>query len=172
MYLVQLSDSERVSVLNMGRELYDAARADGLAEWSESEISQFAQYLWKLQADGSVTFEDYAAATMPGDAPHRRAPYVGLTYNDLSQAANITVTSQGRIAAQTARPTFAINITDLTVLLSAVEDEIAASDATDDVKDEARSRVRQALGGVGSGAVGEVLGAAFVSALRALGGGL
>lgn len=170
-YLVELSDSDRAWMLNVGRDLYEAARADGRAEWSESEFAQFAQYLWKLEADGSVTFEDHAARTMPGDLPHRRAPYAGLTYNDLSQAANITVTSQGRIAAQTARPTLEINVAniDMAILFNRMEEEIEALDAPEDAKDEARSKLRAArplLVGVGSGTTADVLAAVLRRALH------
>lgn len=163
-YLVQLSDSDRAWKLNRGQDLFEAARDDGLVEWSESEISQLARHLWTLEADGSITFQDYAGMQMPGGT---RNQYAGLTYNDLAQAANITVTGHGRIAAQSSRPTVAINVAaniDMTVLLSAVEDEIAAIDAPDEIKDEARSKLRaarDALVGVGSTATAEVIAAAL-----------
>jgi hypothetical protein len=161
-YLVDLSNSDRAWKLSRGQDLVDAARDDGLLEWNESEISQLARYLWMLKGDGSVTFQDYAGTQIMGG----RKDWVGLTHNDISQAANITVTSHGRIAAQSARPMVAINVAkiDLTVLLSAVEEEVAASDAPDEVKDEARTKLRAArdvLVGVGSGATAEVLAAAL-----------
>ena len=170
-YLVRLSDSDRAWMLNTGRDLYQAARDDGLAEWRESEIAQFAQYVWMLEADGSITFEDYAARAMPGDLPHRRPPYLGLTNNDLSQAANITVTSQGRIAAQTARPTLEINVAsiDMTVLFNRMEEEIEALDAPEEVKNDARSRLheaREVLVGVGSGTTADLLAAVLRRALH------
>jgi len=166
-YLVELSDSEQSWFLNRGQELVQQALRDGKIEHSESDYSQMARLLWALEADGSITFQDYAGMQVIGG---RRNPNVGLTYNDLVQASDITVTSHGRMAAQTSRPTVAVNIAniDLTVLLNAMEAKVDEIAAPEEAKDEARSKLREArdvLVGVGTGATGEVLAAALRSVL-------
>ncbi len=166
-YLVELSDSDQSWLLNRGQELVQQALQDGKIEHSEGDYSQMARLLWALEGDGSITFRDYAGMQVMGGT---RNPNMGLTYNDLVQASDITVTSHGRMAAQTFRPTVAVNIAsiDLTVLLTAMEAKVDEIVAPDEAKNEARSKLREArdlLVGVGTGATGEVLAAALRSAL-------
>jgi hypothetical protein len=102
-------------------------------------------------------------------------------YMDVAETRDIRVTPQGRLAAPgSSRPSVTIgqfalgNISnvDLTVLLSAVEQQIEASDADEDVKEEARGKLhalRDLAEKTGTGAGGELIGSALANALRQLG---
>jgi hypothetical protein len=164
-YIVSLEDSDRSSVLLTGKGLLDTALADGMVEWNESEFALLAKHLWTLERDNAVAFEDTAwKASQQGRALPlpTRPPYAVPSMNDLTQASGITVTGHGRQTVGASRPTVAINVADLdlTVLLARVEEEVEAMDGPDEAKEEARSKLHaatRALGGVATGAAGEML---------------
>src|SRR5262249_12463847 len=133
-------------------------------EWTTQNLDEFARLLFALRDDRTVTFEDYAGHT-------RRGPFVG--HNDAAQAARITVLSAGRMAVVASRPpqpTLAINIAslDMTILLSAVEEQVEEMDASEEAKAEARGKLhtmREAALSAGSGAAGDLIAAALRSVL-------
>jgi hypothetical protein len=146
--------------------LGDHLRIEGKLDGSrpDQEYAELGRMLWSLRGDGSVTFEDTAMGG--GPSARVRQPFSGFTMDDVWKFSQIEVTGAGRGVAQTARPTIAINVAnlDMTVLLSAVEEEVEAVEASEDVKREARSKIREArdvLVGVGTGATGDVLAAAL-----------
>jgi hypothetical protein len=175
-WLVSVEDSEHASRLTSGKDLYDFALAEGKVEWSESDFAGFNRLFFALRDDGAVTFRDYRVQSSGrplGDIFSN--PYMDVAERD------IRVTSQGRIAAQgSSRPSVTIgqfalgNISnvDLTVLLSAVEQQVEASDADEKVKEEARGKLhalRDLAEKTGTGAGGELIGSALATALRQLG---
>ena len=84
--------------------------------------------------------------------------------NDVWQFSGIEVTGQGRVAAKAGSPTIAINIANINVLFEQMEREIDLMEVDEEVKEEAKSKLRvaaDAVGDIGKVAVGETLAAAF-----------
>ena len=165
-YLVALSDTEDAWRLQSGQQLGDHLRIEGRldSQHPDREYAELGRMLWSLKEDGSIRLEDTAMGS--GPTARVRPAFGGFTMDDVFKFSGIEVTGQGRAFAQTARPAIAINVAniDMTVLLSAVEEEVAAIDAPDEIKDEARSKLhaaREVLVGVGSGATAEVIAAAL-----------
>jgi hypothetical protein len=92
----------------------------------EREQSEFAQLLFALKDDGSVAFTEHQGYERPPTD-------FGLTGWHASNVTNISVTSQGRIAAGASGPHIAINQLaiggdisniDLTVFIDAIDRQI------------------------------------------------
>lgn len=151
-------------MLNSGSNVVQTLLKEGVIEWNDQDMTRLALFLFDLRDDGSVTFTDNG---LPVRGPNRTP---GL--NDLNIAGQIRVTSHGRIAAQTSRPSIAIgqlalgNITnlDLSVLIGEIESRVEASEADEATKQEARSRLgmlRERAANVGTGAAGDLIGSAL-----------
>lgn len=178
LYLVELSDSDRAkTALMSGEYLMRAAIDDGVLSWeNQTGIDEFARLLFALRDDGSIDFEDQVSGVS------NRAKYVGGRMELTQWVGRIHVTSQGRIAAATAVPQIAIeqlNIAsnvanvDLTALLVDVERQIDALEASEETKEEARSRLhqlRELAKNAGAGAAGQLIATALQQILRQLSG--
>lgn len=173
-FLVDLSAAPEESwKLGTGEQVMREALDRGLMEWQQNDLAQFARLLFMLREDGAITFTDYAGQ-------NRRGSTEWVDYNDAAQAARISVTSTGRMAVAASRPTTNIsigqlafggitNIGEVRVLVERAERALDAADAPDEVKQEARSRLRriaETAAEVGTGAAGDLL----ASVLRQVGG--
>jgi hypothetical protein len=171
-FLVDLSNDPAHSwKLNSGEQVIREAIDRGLMEWEQQQLDAFARLLFALGDDGSITFADYA-----GQHRHGSSEWVG--YNDAAQAARITVTSTGRMAVASSRPSITIgqlalgsiaNIAEMSVLVAQVERALDEASAPEETKQEAQSRLRRladTASEVGTGAAGELL----ASVLRQVGG--
>ena len=169
-YLVAVADSEDGWRLRNGQTFAEKLRDEGLFDPSQPdrEYAELGKLLWALKQDGSITLIDHAANQGPNPQP--RQPWTSFTMNDVSQFSDIDVTGHGRLVAQTARPTFAINIEnlDMVVLFNLVEEQINAMPIDETVKEEAKSKLhaaRDAMSAVGKTAATEAISAALRHAL-------
>lgn len=165
-YLVTVVDSDDGWRLRNGQSLSEKLRDEGLLDPSQPdrEYAELGKLLWALKQDDSITLIDHAANQGPNPQP--RQPWASFTMNDVFQFADIDVTGHGRLVAQTARPTIAINIEnlDIVVLFEKMEQDIDRMEIDPEVKAEAKSKLRiarEALTDVGKTAVSETLSAAL-----------
>jgi hypothetical protein len=108
-YLVQLDDTEDRWKLRSGQQFADHLRTEGLLDVGrpEQEYAELGRMLWRLQADNSISYIDFAANNDPS---RRRDPsFLNFTMDDVWKFENIVVRREGRMAVAATRPSKAPN---------------------------------------------------------------